>query len=159
SARAAMTGLPQGRYVLLSVSDNGCGMDAETRARIFEPFFTTKERGKGTGLGLAIVYGIVRQSSGVIEVDTAPGTPPTFNVYLPVCEATSAESQAPPTVRLKPLVDKRVLVVEDEESVRRFTARVLTNEGYAVVEAGDGVEALEQCQSNGCVDIVVTDVV
>jgi two-component system, cell cycle sensor histidine kinase and response regulator CckA len=159
-ARAAITGLPQGRYVLLSVSDNGRGMDAETRAHIFEPFFTTKERGKGTGLGLAIVYGIVRQSGGVIEVDSAPGSGATFNVYLPVCEATAADAHVP-TVGLRPKrpVDKRVLVVEDEESVRRYAARVLESEGYGVVEAGDGVEALDRLQNGARVDVVITDVV
>jgi PAS domain S-box-containing protein len=158
-ARSAIIGLPQGRYVLLSVSDNGCGMDAETRARIFEPFFTTKERGKGTGLGLAIVYGIVRQSGGAIEVDTVPGGGATFNIYLPVCESCASEAQQPPAGRPKPANGKRVLVVEDEEAVRRYAARVLMSEGYSVVEAGDGVEALDRWQSDGGVDVVLTDVV
>jgi two-component system cell cycle sensor histidine kinase/response regulator CckA len=157
--RAAITGLPQGRYVLLSVSDNGSGMEAETRARIFEPFFTTKERGKGTGLGLAIVYGIVRQSGGAIEVDTAPGSGATFNVYLPACESCASEVQQPPAGRRRPPNGKRVLVVEDEEAVRRYAARVLASEGYTVVEAGDGVEALDRWQSEGSVDVVLTDVV
>ncbi|HTD60194.1 MAG TPA: PAS domain S-box protein [Gemmatimonadaceae bacterium] len=159
SSRSAITGLAQGRYVLLSVSDNGCGMDAETRARIFEPFFTTKERGKGTGLGLAIVYGIVRQSGGAIEVDTAPGAGATFNIYLPVCETCAAEAQMPPAGRPKPANGKSVLVVEDEEAVRRYAARVLANEGYTVVEAGDGVEALDRWQTQGGVDVVLTDVI
>jgi CheY-like chemotaxis protein len=134
-------------------------MDAETRARIFEPFFTTKERGKGTGLGLAIVYGIVRQSGGAIEVDTAPGAGATFNIYLPVCETCAAEAQMPPAGRPKPANGKSVLVVEDEEAVRRYAARVLANEGYTVVEAGDGVEALDRWQTQGGVDVVLTDVI
>jgi two-component system cell cycle sensor histidine kinase/response regulator CckA len=159
AARASATGLPRGRYVLLSVSDTGCGMDVETRARIFEPFFTTKERGKGTGLGLAIVYGIVRQSGGAIEVDTAPGAGATFNLYLPVCETCASEVQQAPVAKPKPANGKRVLVVEDEEAVRRYAARVLATEGYTVVEAGDGVEALDRCQTEGTVDVVVTDVV
>jgi two-component system cell cycle sensor histidine kinase/response regulator CckA len=159
STRSSITGLPPGRYVLLSVSDNGTGMEAETRARIFEPFFTTKERGKGTGLGLAIVYGIVRQSGGAIEVDTAPGSGATFNIYLPECESCASEIQQPPAGRRKPANGKRVLVVEDEEAVRRYAARVLASEGYTVVEAGDGVEALDRWQSEGSVDVVLTDVV
>jgi CheY-like chemotaxis protein len=134
-------------------------MDVETRARIFEPFFTTKERGKGTGLGLAIVYGIVRQSGGAIEVDTAPGAGATFNLYLPVCETCASEVQQAPVAKPKPANGKRVLVVEDEEAVRRYAARVLATEGYTVVEAGDGVEALDRCQTEGTVDVVVTDVV
>jgi PAS domain S-box-containing protein len=158
-ARAAITGLPPGRYVLLSVSDNGSGMEAETRARIFEPFFTTKERGKGTGLGLAIVYGIVHQSGGAIEVDTTPGSGATFNVYLPVCESCASEVQQPPADRRRPANGKRVLVVEDEEAVRRYAARVLASEGYTVVEAGDGIEALDRWRSEGSVDVVLTDVV
>jgi two-component system, cell cycle sensor histidine kinase and response regulator CckA len=156
----ARAGLALGRYVLLSVSDNGVGMDPETRARIFEPFFTTKERGKGTGLGLAIVYGIVRQSGGAIEVDTAPGAGSTFNIYLPVSDWAADEHSGMSTEqRLKVGTDKRVLVVEDEESVRKFTARVLATEGYTVVEAIDGVDAQERWQSEGTIDVVVTDVV
>lgn len=148
------------RYVLLSVSDNGCGMDTQTRARIFEPFFTTKERGKGTGLGLAIVYGIVRQSGGTIEVDTVPGAGATFNVYLPVCEACANEPVEPsPAGRPQAGADRRVLVVEDEDSVRHFTARLLAAEGYTVTEATDGVEALERWDSDPAFDVVVTDVV
>jgi two-component system, cell cycle sensor histidine kinase and response regulator CckA len=159
-ARASITGLTPGKYILLSVSDNGCGMDPETRGRIFEPFFTTKERGQGTGLGLAIVYGIVRQSGGAIEVDTAPGAGATFNIYLPVCDATAAEP-APPVAAQRPKggAAKCVLVVEDEESVRRFTARVLAGEGYTVVEASDGLEALDRWKSEPKVDVLVTDVV
>jgi CheY-like chemotaxis protein len=134
-------------------------MDVDTRARIFEPFFTTKERGKGTGLGLAIVYGIVRQSAGAIEVDTAPGAGATFNIYLPVCEGCAAEVQPLPVGRPKPPNGKRVLVVEDEEMVRRYAARVLAMEGYTVVEASDGVEALDRWQSEGGLDVVLTDVV
>ncbi|HZS62462.1 MAG TPA: PAS domain S-box protein [Gemmatimonadaceae bacterium] len=151
--------LPQGSYVLLSVSDNGSGMDADIRNRIFEPFFTTKERGKGTGLGLAIVYGIVNQSGGIIEVDSAPGAGSTFNLYFPVCENCASEVQQAVPGRPKPANGKRVLVVEDEEAVRRYAARVLTTEGYAVVEAVDGVEALDRCQNEGNVDVVVTDVI
>src|SRR5579862_1812601 len=159
AAQSAVIGVPAGRYVLLSVSDTGTGMDAETRARIFEPFFTTKERSKGTGLGLAIVYGIVNQCGGAIEVDTAPGAGATFNLYLPVCENCASEIQQPLPAKPKPANGKRVLVVEDEEAVRRYAARVLANEGYAVVEAGDGVEALDRCQTEASVDLVVTDVV
>lgn len=158
-ARSAIIGLPRGRYVLLSVSDSGSGMDAETRARIFEPFFTTKERGKGTGLGLAIVYGIVRQSGGAIEVDTTPGSGATFNVYLPACESCAQEIQQPPAGRPKPSNGKRVLVVEDEDAVRRYAVRVLASEGYTVIEAGDGVDALDRWPSDGGVDVVVTDVI
>jgi two-component system cell cycle sensor histidine kinase/response regulator CckA len=160
SLRTTTVSVDDVRYVLLSVSDNGSGMGAETRARIFEPFFTTKERGKGTGLGLAIVYGIVRQSGGRIEVDTAPGAGSTFNLYLPVCE-TCADEPSETALDGRPQVgaDRRVLVVEDEESVRHFTSRLLTAEGYRVTEASDGVEALQRWESEPAFDVVVTDVV
>jgi two-component system, cell cycle sensor histidine kinase and response regulator CckA len=156
----ARADLAPGRYVLLSVSDNGLGMDPETRARIFEPFFTTKDRNKGTGLGLAIVYGIVRQNGGAIEVDTAPGVGSRFNIYLPASDSAVGEyTGAPSEPRSNVGADKRVLVVEDEESVRNFTARVLAAEGFTVIEAIDGLEALHCWETHGTIDLVVTDVV
>src|SRR5206468_5049204 len=102
-----------GRYVMLAVSDNGCGMDAETQARLFEPFFTTKDLGKGTGLGLATVYGIVEQSRGHIRVESEPGRGATFTIYIPSIRAQPTPSSLPAIP-----VASTVLLVDDEQAVR-----------------------------------------
>jgi PAS domain S-box-containing protein len=152
--------LVPGRYVMLSVADNGCGMDAATRARIFEPFFTTKEKGKGTGLGLATVYGIVEQSGGHIWVASEPGRGTTFEIYLPRLEGdASRETQeiAPSEQRAKRAT---VLVVEDEEALRGLTRELLESNGFAVLTAGSGAEALDLSRSHqGPIDLLLTDVV
>jgi two-component system, cell cycle sensor histidine kinase and response regulator CckA len=148
----------QGAQVRLAVVDTGCGMDPATRERIFEPFFTTKARGKGTGLGLSTVYGIVTQSGGSIEVDSEPGKGTTFTIYLPV----TTEEVMPPALSLPPARGRKetILVVEDEEAVRKVAARILRNEGYRVLCASHGQEALATCeQHTGEIHLLLTDVV
>lgn len=146
-----------GPQVRLTVRDTGHGMDAGTLEHVFEPFFTTKEVGKGTGLGLATVYGIVRQSAGHISVESAVGHGTTFSVLLPATEGIPAsEASAEPPAR----GNGRVLLVEDEEGVRRLIATILEQHGYSVLTASDGEEALtifEQCGQQ--VDLLISDVV
>jgi CheY-like chemotaxis protein len=153
-------GVGPGRYVVLSVSDTGEGMDEETCSHLFEPFFTTKEVGKGTGLGLSVVYGIVKQSEGDISVESSPGSGTTFTIYLPSVEKDEREPE-----RSKPRAGVRggsetVLLVEDEDTLRRLATRILELGGYEVLAARDGREALRTCEENGRrFDLVVTDVV
>ncbi len=152
--------LRPGAYVLLAVSDTGCGMDDTVKARLFEPFFTTKEVGKGTGLGLATVYGIVKQSGGHIAVYSEVGHGTTFKVYLPLAEGTVApQAAAAARDQLTPGTET-VLLVEDEDRVRVLTRRVLEKNGYKVVEALNGAEALRYFDGNPePVDLIITDVV
>jgi two-component system cell cycle sensor histidine kinase/response regulator CckA len=156
-------GARPGRYVTLAVCDTGFGMDAETQKHIFEPFFTTKEKGKGTGLGLATVYGIVKQSEGYIWVDSAPGAGTTVRVYLPRVEAEpEAEEPRRPVVpeQAPARGTETVLLVEDEEMVRRMTREVLEGAGYRVLEAASGFEALRLSSGHGGrLDLLLTDVV
>ena len=179
---SAHPGVTAGRYVLLSVSDIGSGMDEETRERIFEPFFTTKSQGEGTGLGLATVYGIVQQSGGHIHVDSELGSGTTFRIYFPVATGEETVSTRPTTQRLTPLsveaasesgkrslgsVDylrsefgETVLLVEDGEALREVLQRVLEELGYHVLVASDGEEALGvSARHEGAIHILVTDVV
>jgi CheY-like chemotaxis protein len=147
-----------GRYVMLAVSDNGSGMDLETQRQMFEPFFTTKETGKGTGLGLSMVYGIVKQSGGNIWVYSEPGHGTTFKIYLPVVEgeafvSTVARYDSRP-------VHETVLLVEDDEGVRRLLLSVLEQEGYLVLSASSGAEALRKCASyDAPIHLLITDVI
>ena len=158
-------GLEPGDYVLCSVSDTGHGMAPEVLAKIFEPFFTTKEVGKGTGLGLSTVYGIVKQTGGFVYCDSAPGKGTTFRLYLPrhaaPVEAADHAARSERKERARDLTGTgTVLLVEDEDSVRRFAARALRRQGYDVLEAGNGVEALEVVgKHSGPLDIVVSDIV
>ena len=158
-------GARPGPHVMLAVSDTGSGIPREIQAQIFEPFFTTKEQGKGTGLGLATVYGIVKQSGGYIEVDSEPGQGTTFRIYLPRHIVENEEEIAQPREKKKEATrdltgSGRVLLVEDEDVVRNFAARALARQGYEVLEAGTGVEALEVMErEKGRVDIVVSDVI
>jgi two-component system cell cycle sensor histidine kinase/response regulator CckA len=158
AAREASVG--PGSYVRISVRDTGCGMDAATLARIFEPFFTTKEPGKGTGLGLSTVFGIVEQSGGRIAVESEPGKGSTFRVYLPqVQQEADAHPTAPPTSSAL-RGSETVLLVEDDEPVRRIMCQTLRKYGYRVVEASDGAEAIRTASGfAGGIDLLVTDVV
>jgi two-component system, cell cycle sensor histidine kinase and response regulator CckA len=141
-------GVALGRYVVLSVSDTGMGMDAETRERIFEPFFTTKEKGKGTGMGLATVYGIVKQHGGFIHVYSEPGQGSLFRVYLPVLEGTvpeGAQVKVPASSIGELRGSETILIAEDHESVREMARQTLASLGYRVLSAADGEEALRLC--------------
>ena len=143
----------------LTVTDSGSGMDADTISHIFEPFFTTKEAGKGTGLGLATVYGIVTQSGGQISVTSEPGSGSRFRVTLPLCvdEAPAGEHEEEPSA---PDGSEHVLLAEDEETIRRLVTEVLTRNGYRVVAASTGDEALELLEQHGSsIDLLLTDVV
>jgi|GEM_PF-2009928 signal transduction histidine kinase/CheY-like chemotaxis protein len=151
--------LPPGSYVLLAVTDNGCGMNSETLAQIFEPFFTTKEPGKGTGLGLSTVYGIVKQSRGHITVYSETGSGTTFKIYLPAIDQ-AAEPPHPAPAQVASAGHGTVLLVEDEPSLRSLTAEALQRSGYHVIHASNGLEALVACeQDHRELDVVVTDIV
>ncbi|MEW5803338.1 MAG: PAS domain S-box protein [bacterium] len=143
-AAAAIPEARPGRYVRLSIEDTGAGMDKETISRIFEPFFTTKGMGKGTGLGLAVVYGIVKQHKGWIDISSEPGKGAVFHIYLPASSLIPEEDSIDGLISLQGLQGngERILVVEDEEDVRRMTVRVLRENGYTVTEASNAQEAL-----------------
>jgi len=147
-----------GAYAVMSFSDTGAGMDAQTIARIFEPFFTTKELGKGTGLGLSIVYGIIEQAEGYITVTSQVGAGSTFRVYLPL---TLDSGETPDSSRGRPhRGTETILLVEDEDAVRDLILLNLTSRGYAVLEARDGAEAVKICQDHkGPIHLLLTDVV
>jgi two-component system, cell cycle sensor histidine kinase and response regulator CckA len=154
--------LNSGRYVMLAVTDNGCGMDAATQAHIFEPFYTTKEKGKGTGLGLATVYGIVKQSGGYIWVYSEPGRGTTFKIYLPkIEEEVPGETfDRRPDSSALPRGSEVVLLVEDEKGVRELARQYLEMTGYTVLEAEDGHTALELSgMHSGPIHLLLTDVV
>jgi len=160
SYAAQHNGVMPGPYVMLAISDSGCGMDAQTREHIFEPFFTTKERSKGTGLGLATVYGIVKQHGGNIWVYSEPGRGTTFKVYLPV----SDESLSPVGRTVETSSNLRgsetVLLVEDDEQVRDLARTILEKMGYTVLLAESGKEALSVLEAHdGPLHLLLTDVV
>jgi nitrogen-specific signal transduction histidine kinase/ActR/RegA family two-component response regulator len=153
--------LAPGKYVMLAVTDNGCGMDAETQTHIFEPFFTTKEKGKGTGLGLATVYGIVKQSGGYVWVYSEPGRGTSFKIYLPMVENVEEPGR---DNRGDPQSSGRgtetILLVEDEKGVRELAREYLEMSGYTVIEAEDGHTALElAAMHSGTIHLLMTDVV
>ena len=153
-------GVEPGHFVTLSVTDTGSGMSPQVKERLFEPFFTTKEKGKGTGLGLSTVYGIIKQSSGNIRVYSEPGHGSTFRIYLPrVDQETDSLSRRDDAVSML-YGNETVLLVEDEPSVRGLAARVLRNQGYEVLEAVNGDEALQIANRHkGKIDLLLTDVV
>ena len=152
--------IPTGKYVLLAMTDNGCGMNEETQSRIFEPFYTTKELGKGTGLGLATVYGIVKQSGGFIWVYSEEGRGTTFKVYLPRVASPLAEVRAGRRHAEIRKGTETILVVEDAEPLRALTKEFLTVCGYTVLEAANGDEALALARSyRGSIDLLLTEVV
>jgi CheY-like chemotaxis protein len=149
-----------GDYVQLSVSDTGMGMPAEVRDRVFEPFFTTKEKGRGTGLGLAMVYGFVKQLGGHATIYSEVGHGTTVNLYLPRAgappvERRASQGAAPPDSRSR----RVILLVEDDERVRQLTVTRLKMIGHDVIEARDGLEALNILQGGAHVDLVFTDMI
>jgi two-component system cell cycle sensor histidine kinase/response regulator CckA len=165
SVKLGALNMAAGEYVLIEVEDTGVGIPPEVMSKIFEPFFTTKDVGKGTGLGLSTVYGIVKQTGGYVAAESEVGRGATFRVYLPRHIVEHDEELAPLLADKKePTRDLtgtgRVLLVEDEDSVRNFAARALSRQGYEVLEAGTGIEAMEVMErEKGRVDIVVSDVI
>jgi PAS domain S-box-containing protein len=153
--------MPPGPYVRLSVADTGEGMDAHTRTRVFEPFFTTKQQGQGTGLGLATVYGIVKQSGGYIDVQSDEELGTRFDVYLPriiaAGESPRAAAVPPSVITAKPAT---ILLVEDDRAVRLLVKRVLDRQGYKIIEAQNGGDAVMMAERyEGTIDLLISDVV
>ena len=152
--------IPKGHYALITVSDDGNGIPPEALPHIFEPFYTTKPSGKGTGLGLATVYGIVKQNNGFIWVYGEPGSGTVFKIYLPCVNDGRRESNPElPEHEKETHGSETILLVEDEAAVRRATAEFLRLQGYNIIEARDGVDALAQVEEHRTIQLVVTDVV
>jgi CheY-like chemotaxis protein/anti-sigma regulatory factor (Ser/Thr protein kinase) len=164
AAAQELSGVAPGKYVTVTVTDEGIGMDAETRAQLFEPFFTTKETGKGTGLGLSTVYGIVKQSEGAITVTSEPGSGSSFRVFLPRAEVPAIPIHALPVSPsgVDPVVGRAsetILLVEDEPTLRSMTRQVLEENGYNVLEAPNGLDAIALSEKHeGPLHAVLTDV-
>ena len=165
-ARYHTKGMPAADYVLVELIDNGTGIPEAIRDKVFVPFFTTKEVGKGTGLGLSTVYGIIKQTGGFVYFDTVEGKGTTFRIFLPRHVPTAQEVAAAPvaTTELRPVTDLTgegtILLVEDEEGLRALNARGLASRGYTVLQAGNGVEAIDVLEKTDAkIDLVVSDVV
>ena len=157
---AAIPDTSPGDYLLLSVSDNGCGMDKDTLSHLFEPFFTTKAPGKGTGLGLATVYGIVKQNNGFINVQSKKGEGSTFKVYLPRAETGDVEGNAKFEAAAPRKGSETLLVVEDEKGIRELARESLQQLGYTVLVAGTPQEAIRMSEELvGPIHLIITDVV
>ena len=149
-----------GAYALISVTDNGCGMDDTTRLRIFEPFFTTKEVGKGTGLGLAVTYGIIKQHDGYINVYSEPDTGTTFRIYLPIISAGEEGEDRAQAEEVSVGGTETILIAEDDESVRAMTMSLLTEFGYTVIEAVNGADAVKKfTEYRDPVDLLLFDLI
>jgi len=147
-----------GEYVMIAVSDNGTGMDEETKSKIFEPFFTTKKNGKGTGLGLATVYGFVKQSGGHIWVYSELGKGTTIKVYFPAFKEKPEEIRREKPSKLHGT--ETILFAEDEPGIRELIVKILTSSGYKVIEASDGIDALEKAKAyDGEIDLLLTDLI
>src|SRR5262249_40519518 len=173
AAQAAYKGMPVADYVRITITDTGTGIPAEIRDKIFEPFFSTKEVGKGTGLGLSTVYGIVKQTGGFIYVDSEVGQGTSFLIFLPrhvaepeaavepqITNGAAKEAVAEAKPRADMTGQGTILLVEDEEGLRSLNARGLRSRGYSVIEASNGVEAMEALEEkSGAIDLVVSDVV
>jgi two-component system cell cycle sensor histidine kinase/response regulator CckA len=173
SMQLAYKGMPAAEYVRIDIVDTGTGIPAEIIDKIFEPFFSTKEVGKGTGLGLSTVYGIVKQTGGFVYVDSEPGKGTSFRIFLPrhhpepevasdaaAANGAAKDHPAEPKARTDLTGQGTILLVEDEEGLRSLNARGLRSRGYSVIEASNGVEALEALEEkDGAVDLVVSDVV
>jgi PAS domain S-box-containing protein len=153
-------GFIPGDFVLLAVSDNGCGMDKDTLENLFEPFFTTKDIGKGTGLGLATIYGIVKQNNGFINVYSEPGQGSTFNIYLPRLVAGEDIDKAVPEKKAAAGGTETILLVEDEPTILRMTRMMLERKGYSVLSAATPADAMEKAKNHsGTIDLLMSDVV
>ncbi len=153
------SGVLPGSYVMLRVSDTGVGMDAATRARVFEPFFTTKEQGKGTGLGLSIVYGIVKQNHGEVVVDSAPGEGTVFRIYFPVSAALPGPVAGAGSAEPTAVAGETILLVEDEDPVRKLIRAMLEHRGYRVIDTDSAARALEFLRQEPGIDLLLTDVI
>jgi len=152
--------VPPGRYSTISVTDTGCGMDEETRSRAFEPFFTTKPVGQGTGLGLSTVHGIVRKAGGHVWIDSEPGRGTTVTIYLPAVDRAAEPEQETSGVQQASRGWETILVLEDDDPVRKAARRILEHYGYAVLEARSGAEAVALAQQHqGPIHLLLTDVV
>jgi CheY-like chemotaxis protein len=159
-AQARAMELPPGRYIVITFRDTGCGMSPETLDHAFEPFFTTKKGVRGAGFGLSSAYGIIRQNRGEITIDSTPGKGTTIRIYLPRGDKSQPKGAAQ---RFQPLLPGRkhtVLIVEDREDLRHMIAEALASSGFSIMEACDGREALQLCESQPSrVDLLFTDVV
>ena len=157
---AGHVGSVPGEYVLLAVSDNGCGMDAETRSHLFEPFFTTKAVGKGTGLGLATVYGMVKQNNGFIDVHSQPGQGTTVKIYLPRNTAETGRTTKKDAAQAAERGHETILLVEDEPMILDITTKMLERQGYTVQAAATPGEAIRLAREHaGEIHLLMTDVV
>jgi CheY-like chemotaxis protein len=149
-----------GEHVLLTITDTGCGIREDVRAKIFEPFFTTKEVGKGTGLGLATVHGIIQQSGGHVLVSSKVGVGTTFQVYLPRTEQMAEKAISPSALRVPARGTETILLAEDEVGLRTLTHTILVSCGYKVLDAADGNEAVRAAaRHHGPIHLLITDVV